>query len=56
MLQDAIWASGERLASDPAYRDITTRFVAGSLEGWAHCRDNADDCVNAVLDNGSRDQ
>ena len=24
MLQDAIWASGERLASDPAYRDITT--------------------------------
>ena len=53
MLQDAIWASGERLASDPAYGDITTRFVAGSLEGWAHCRDNADDCVNAVLDNGS---
>ena len=53
MLQDAIWASGGRLASDPAYRDITTRFVAGSLEGWAHCRDNADDCVNVVLDNGS---
>jgi NitT/TauT family transport system substrate-binding protein len=53
MLQDAIWASGERLASDPAYGDITTRFVAGSLEGWAHCRDNADDCVEAVLNNGS---
>ncbi|HJL91093.1 MAG: ABC transporter substrate-binding protein [Acidimicrobiales bacterium] len=53
MLQDAIWASGERLASDPAYEDITTRFVAGSLEGWAHCRDNADDCVEAVLNNGS---
>ena len=53
MLQDAIWASGERLASDPNYEDITTRFVAGSLEGWAHCRDNAGDCVDAVLDNGS---
>ena len=53
MLQDAIWASGERLASDPNYEDITTRFLAGSLEGWAHCRDNAGDCVDAVLDNGS---
>lgn len=51
MLQDAIWASGERLASDPAYADITTRFIAGSIQGWAWCRDNADDCVDVVLDN-----
>ena len=53
MLNDAIWANGDLLASDDSYRDITTRFVAGSLEGWAHCRDNADDCVDVVLNNGS---
>jgi len=52
MLNDAIWADGARL-SDEAYADITTRFVAGSLEGWAHCRDNAQACVDIVLDNGS---
>ena len=52
MLQDAIWASGSRL-SDPGYQDITTRFVAASLEGWVHCRDNFDDCVDVVLNNGS---
>ena len=45
MLQDAIWASGSRL-SDPGYQDITTRFVAAS-------RDNFDDCVDVVLNNGS---
>ena len=53
MLQDAIWADGDRLASDDAYADITTRFVAASLEGWAHCRDHAGECVEFVLNNGS---
>ncbi|MGI9610621.1 MAG: ABC transporter substrate-binding protein, partial [Acidimicrobiia bacterium] len=52
MLQDAIWADGERLASDTAYQDITTRFIAASVKGWAWCRDNADACVNVVLNNG----
>lgn len=52
MLQDAIWADGARLA-DEDYADITTRFVAGSLEGWMHCRDNTDECVEMVLNNGS---
>ena len=52
MLQDAIWASGERL-SDPAYEDQTTRFIAASIEGWAWCRDNQDACVDVVLDSGT---
>jgi NitT/TauT family transport system substrate-binding protein len=52
MLQDAIWADGPRLASDAAYQDITTRFIAASIKGWAWCRDNADSCVEVVLDNG----
>jgi len=52
MLQDAIWADGARLANED-YADITTRFVAGSLEGWMYCRDNGGDCVEHVLNNGS---
>ncbi len=52
MLNDAIWADGARLA-DAGYQDLTGRFVAGSLEGWAYCRDNSADCVEIVLDNGS---
>jgi len=52
MLQDAIWADGARLG-DAAYADITTRFVAASLEGWMYCRDNSAKCVDIVLDNGS---
>ncbi len=50
MLQDAIWADGGRLG-DAAYADQTTRFIAGSLEGWAYCRDNIDGCVDVVLAN-----
>jgi NitT/TauT family transport system substrate-binding protein len=53
MLQDAIWANTERL-SDPAYQDTTTRFIAGSLEGWAFCRDNAAACRDIVVRAGSK--
>jgi NitT/TauT family transport system substrate-binding protein len=52
MLQDAIWASTERL-NDPAYQDVTTRFIAGSLEGWAYCRDNVESCRDMVVAAGS---
>ena len=52
MLQDALWADGARLGNAD-YADITTRFVAASLEGWMHCRDNSADCVEIVLNNGS---
>ncbi|MFM8482341.1 MAG: ABC transporter substrate-binding protein [Actinomycetota bacterium] len=54
MLQDAIWASGERLASDEAYKDVATRFVAASLQGWAYCRDNAQACADIVVARGSK--
>jgi NitT/TauT family transport system substrate-binding protein len=53
MLQDAIWADGKKLASDPAYKDIATRFVAGSLEGWAYCRDNVQSCADIVVKRGA---
>jgi len=51
MLQDAIWADTERLNNDPEYRDTAVKFVQGSLMGWIWCRDNADACVEIVLDN-----
>ncbi|MBU6148289.1 MAG: ABC transporter substrate-binding protein [Actinomycetales bacterium] len=53
MLQDAIWASEERLA-DPAYQDITQRFLTASFQGWIHCRDNAEECADIVTANGSK--
>jgi NitT/TauT family transport system substrate-binding protein len=54
MLQDAIWADGERLASDDAYRDIAVRFVTASLQGWAFCRDNVEACRDIVVAKGSQ--
>jgi NitT/TauT family transport system substrate-binding protein len=51
MLQDAIWADGERLA-DPEYADLATRFVAASIQGWAFCRDNPQECADIVLEAG----
>ncbi len=54
MLQDAIWASGERLASDAAYKDTATKFVAASIQGWAFCRDNAQACADIVVSKGSK--
>ena len=53
MLQDAIWASEERLA-DAAYQDLTQRFVTASLQGWIFCRDNAQECADIVTANGSQ--
>lgn len=53
MYQDAIWASEERLA-DPAYQDMTQRFVTASLKGWIYCRDNAEECAQIITANGSK--
>jgi NitT/TauT family transport system substrate-binding protein len=53
MLQDAIWASGTRL-SDPAYKQTAIDFVAASLEGWAYCRDNVEECRDIVVSKGSK--
>jgi NitT/TauT family transport system substrate-binding protein len=53
MLQDAIWANTERLNSDPAYQDITVRFIKASIEGWVYCRENAESCRDIVVARGS---
>jgi NitT/TauT family transport system substrate-binding protein len=54
MLQDAIWASGEKLASDEAYKATAVKFVAASLRGWVYCRDNAESCRDIVVAKGSK--
>jgi NitT/TauT family transport system substrate-binding protein len=53
MLQDAIWADGERLENDPEYQDTAVAFVKASLKGWAYCRDNTVLCRDNVVENGS---
>ena len=54
MLQDAIWADGAKLANDPSYKDIATRFVAASLKGWIYCRDNPEKCRDIVVAAGTQ--
>jgi NitT/TauT family transport system substrate-binding protein len=54
MLQDALWADGEKLANDPAYKDMAVRFVAASLQGWIYCRDNPEKCRDLVVAAGSQ--
>jgi len=53
MLQDAIWADGNRLG-DAAYRETAVKFVAASLQGWAYCRDNVEACRDIVVSKGSK--
>ena len=54
MLQDAVWASTERLQDDTAYQDTTVKFLAAAAKGWAFCRDNAEKCRDIVVAKGSK--
>jgi NitT/TauT family transport system substrate-binding protein len=54
MLQDAVWASTEKLESDPTYQDTTVKFLTAALKGWAYCRDNAEKCRDIVVAKGSK--
>ncbi len=49
MLQDAIWADADRLEDDADYRAAAVAFVEASLRGWAHCRDNPQECTDIVV-------
>jgi NitT/TauT family transport system substrate-binding protein len=53
MLQDAVWANTERL-KDKAYQDTTVKFLAGTIKGWAYCRDNPEACRDLVVAKGSK--
>lgn len=49
MLQDQIFVTEEWLEGN---EDIAVSFLAASFEGWIHCRDNPEECVEIVLNNG----
>ncbi len=56
MLQDHIMARESWLASDTdgtPNEDIAVCFLRASFQGWIHCRDNPDECVDIVLDQGT---
>ena len=50
-LEDGIFVKADWLA-DAANQDITKRFLKASFKGWVHCRDEFEDCLQAVLDSG----
>ncbi len=51
MLQDHVFAQGSWLAEE-GNEAIAVRFLRASFRGWIYCRDNFDECVDIVLDNG----
>jgi NitT/TauT family transport system substrate-binding protein len=51
MLQDHVFVLGSWLAEEGS-EDIAVRFLRASFRGWIYCRDNFDECVDIVLDNG----
>lgn len=51
MLQDHVFVREAWLAEE-GNEDIALRFLRASFRGWIFCRDNFDQCVDIVLDNG----
>ncbi|MCX7940135.1 MAG: ABC transporter substrate-binding protein [Thermoflexales bacterium] len=52
MLQDGVMARESWLAQ-PGNEDIAVRFLRATFRGWMFCRDNFDECVQIVLNNGT---
>ena len=50
-LEDGIFVQEDWIA-DEANQDIAKRFLKASFRGWMFCRDNQDECLQTVLDNG----
>jgi len=53
MLQDAIWADTERLASDDEYADTTVAFLKAVIKGWVFARDNPEEAAAITVAAGS---
>lgn len=52
MLQDLVFASADWLAEE-GNEEIAVAFLRAAFRGWIYCRENFDECVEIVLDNGS---
>jgi NitT/TauT family transport system substrate-binding protein len=52
MLQDHVFANAEWLAQE-GNEEIAVKFLKATFRGWAFCRDNFEECVEIVLNNGT---
>ena len=52
MLQDALFARASWLEQE-GNEDIAVRFLRASFKGWIFCRDNAEQCIQYTVDQGS---
>jgi NitT/TauT family transport system substrate-binding protein len=50
-LEDGVFVRDDWI-QDEANQDIAKRFLKASFRGWIYCRDNPEDCLRIVLDNG----
>jgi hypothetical protein len=50
-LEDGVFVRGDWI-EDEDNQDIARRFLKASFRGWIYCRDNPEDCLRIVLDNG----
>jgi NitT/TauT family transport system substrate-binding protein len=50
-LEDGVFVRSDWIEDD-ANQDIATRFLKASFKGWVFCRDNFEECLQYVLDNG----
>jgi NitT/TauT family transport system substrate-binding protein len=50
-LEDGIFVRTEWI-EDEENQDIARRFLKASFKGWVYCRDNQEECLQTVLDNG----
>ena len=50
-LEDGVFVRQDWI-DDKDNQDIAKRFLKASFRGWLYCRDNPDDCLRIVLDNG----
>jgi NitT/TauT family transport system substrate-binding protein len=56
MLQDHVFARQSWLAQETngiANEQVAVCFLRASFEGWMHCRDNLEECVDITLDQGT---
>ena len=50
-LEDGVFVRTDWIG-DEANQDIAKRFLKATFKGWVYCRDNFEQCLQIVLDNG----
>jgi NitT/TauT family transport system substrate-binding protein len=50
-LEDGVFVRSDWI-QDEANQDIAARFLKASFKGWVYCRDNFEECLQIVLENG----